>query len=175
MSSRFSTAPLADGACIDVMPSLIGSTFLTGSSAGAFAIAHTIGPGSPPRSTSHEAQPHRPSHHGTDQPRRTRVAQRAVNRTRLPPVEGDRRRPERVQCFEPARAEARSRDGISSSRRRQMAANRGTGGSTGGIGLGGILVIVGIVLMIVWSFWVGLIVTLVGLIAFGGFAKGKWY
>ena len=44
-----------------------------------------------------------------------------------------------------------------------------------GIGLGGILVIVGIVLMIVWSFWLGLIVTLVGLIAFGGFAKGKWY
>ncbi len=35
--------------------------------------------------------------------------------------------------------------------------------------------IVGIVLMIVWSFWVKLIVTLVGLIAFGGFAKGKWY
>ena len=45
----------------------------------------------------------------------------------------------------------------------------------GGIGLGGILVIVGIILMIVWSFWLGLIVTLVGLIAFGGFAKGKWY
>ena len=42
-------------------------------------------------------------------------------------------------------------------------------------GLGGILVIVGIALMIVWSFWLGLIVTLVGLIAFGGFAKGKWY
>jgi hypothetical protein len=38
-----------------------------------------------------------------------------------------------------------------------------------------ILVIVGIVLMLVWSFWVGLIVALVGLIAFGGFAKGKWY
>jgi hypothetical protein len=56
-----------------------------------------------------------------------------------------------------------------------MAAERGTGGNTGGIGLGGILVIVGIVLMIVWSFLVGLIVTLVGLIAFGGFAKGKWY
>ena len=56
-----------------------------------------------------------------------------------------------------------------------MAAERGTGGNTGGIGLGGILVIVGIILMIVWSFWVGLIVTLVGLIAFGGFAKGKWY
>jgi hypothetical protein len=59
--------------------------------------------------------------------------------------------------------------------RNQVATDRGTGGNTGGIGLGGILVIVGIVLMIVWSFWVGLIVALVGLIAFGGFAKGKWY
>jgi hypothetical protein len=55
-----------------------------------------------------------------------------------------------------------------------MAAERGKG-NTGGIGLGGILVIVGIVVMIVGSFWIGLIVTLVGLIAFGGFAKGKWY
>ena len=54
-------------------------------------------------------------------------------------------------------------------------ADRGAGGNTGGIGLGGILVIIGIVLMIVWSFWVGLIIALVGLIAFGGFAKGKWY
>jgi len=54
-------------------------------------------------------------------------------------------------------------------------AAEGRGGSTGGIGLGGVLVIVGIVLMIVWSFWVGLIVALVGLVAFGGFAKGKWY
>ena len=45
----------------------------------------------------------------------------------------------------------------------------------GGISLGGILVIVGIVLMIVWSFWIGLVVALIGLIAFGGFARGKWY
>ena len=44
-----------------------------------------------------------------------------------------------------------------------------------GIGLGGILVIVGIVLAIVWSVWAGLIIALVGLFAFGGFAKGKWY
>ena len=44
-----------------------------------------------------------------------------------------------------------------------------------GIGLGGILVIVGIVLAIVWSLWVGIIIALIGLIAFGGFAKGKWY
>jgi len=29
--------------------------------------------------------------------------------------------------------------------------------------------------MIVWSLWIGLIIALVGLIAFGGFAKGKWY
>jgi hypothetical protein len=45
----------------------------------------------------------------------------------------------------------------------------------GGISLGGILVIVGIVLIVVWSFWIGLIVALIGLIAFGGFARGKWY
>lgn len=56
-----------------------------------------------------------------------------------------------------------------------MAAEGKTGGNDTGIGVGGILVIVGIVLMIVWSFWVGLIVALVGLVAFGGFAKGKWY
>jgi hypothetical protein len=46
---------------------------------------------------------------------------------------------------------------------------------SGGIGLGGILVIIGILLMIFFSFWLGLIVTLVGLIAFGGFARGRWY
>jgi hypothetical protein len=45
----------------------------------------------------------------------------------------------------------------------------------GGITLGGIIVIVGIILMIVWSFWIGLIIALVGLLAFGGFVKGKWY
>jgi hypothetical protein len=56
-----------------------------------------------------------------------------------------------------------------------MDAGHRTSGTTGGIGLGGILVIVGVVLMLVWSFWIGLIVALVGLIAFGGFAKGKWY
>jgi hypothetical protein len=44
-----------------------------------------------------------------------------------------------------------------------------------GISLGGIIVIIGIVLMIFWSFLIGLIVVLIGLIAFGGFARGKWY
>ena len=56
-----------------------------------------------------------------------------------------------------------------------MAAGRGTGGNVGGISLGGILVIVGIVVMIAWSVLLGLIIVLVGLIAFGGFAKGRWY
>jgi len=45
----------------------------------------------------------------------------------------------------------------------------------GGISLGGILVIIGIVVMLVWSFWAGLVILLVGLIAFGGFARGRWY
>ena len=45
----------------------------------------------------------------------------------------------------------------------------------GGITLGGIIVIVGLVLAFVWSFLIGLIVVLIGLIAFGGFARGKWY
>jgi hypothetical protein len=45
----------------------------------------------------------------------------------------------------------------------------------GGITVGGIIVIVGIVLAFIWSIWIGLIVALIGLIAFGGFARGKWY
>jgi hypothetical protein len=45
----------------------------------------------------------------------------------------------------------------------------------GGIGLGGILVIVGIILAIVWNLWIGLIIALIGLLAFGGFARGRWY
>jgi hypothetical protein len=48
-------------------------------------------------------------------------------------------------------------------------------GGIAGISLGGIIVIVGILLLFVWSFWIGLIIALVGLIAFGGFARGKWY
>jgi hypothetical protein len=45
----------------------------------------------------------------------------------------------------------------------------------GGIGLGGILVIVGIIIALFWSILLGVIVALVGLIAFGGFVRGKWY
>ena len=29
--------------------------------------------------------------------------------------------------------------------------------------------------MLVWSFWGGLIIALIGLLAFGGFARGRWY
>ena len=55
-----------------------------------------------------------------------------------------------------------------------MAARENRGGMFG-ISVGGIIVIVGIVLMFIWNFWIGLIVALVGLLAFGGFARGKWY
>lgn len=52
---------------------------------------------------------------------------------------------------------------------------RDSGSSIGGIGIGGILVILGIVLAFVWSVWIGILVALVGLVAFGGFARGRWY
>jgi hypothetical protein len=48
-------------------------------------------------------------------------------------------------------------------------------GSGAGIGLGGALVIIGIVVALFWSVLLGIIIALIGLIAFGGFAKGKWY
>ncbi len=48
-------------------------------------------------------------------------------------------------------------------------------GMLGGIGIGGLLVILGIVLAIFWSVWIGVIVALVGLVAFGGFVRGRWY
>ena len=56
-----------------------------------------------------------------------------------------------------------------------MAVDRGKRGGFAGISLGGILVIIGIVVALIWSFWFGLIVALIGLVAFGGFARGKWY
>ena len=57
-----------------------------------------------------------------------------------------------------------------------MAVDRGRrGGMLGGISVGGILVIVGIVVALFWSLILGIIIALVGLIAFGGFVKGKWY
>jgi hypothetical protein len=55
-----------------------------------------------------------------------------------------------------------------------MAVDRGRGG-LGGISLGGILVVVGIIIAVAWSVWLGIIIALIGLIAFGGFARGRWY
>jgi hypothetical protein len=49
------------------------------------------------------------------------------------------------------------------------------GGGIGGISLGGIIVIIGIVVMIFSSVVLGLIIVLIGLLAFGGFARGRWY
>ena len=48
-------------------------------------------------------------------------------------------------------------------------------GPGAGITLGGIIVIVGILILIFWSLILGIIVILLGLIAFGGFARGRWY
>jgi hypothetical protein len=47
----------------------------------------------------------------------------------------------------------------------------------GGIGLtlGGAIVIIGIVVAIAWSLLWGIIIALIGLLAFGGFARGRWY
>jgi hypothetical protein len=55
-----------------------------------------------------------------------------------------------------------------------VATETGTRGSAG-IGVGGALVIAGIVVALFWSILLGVIIALVGLVAFGGFAKGKWY
>jgi hypothetical protein len=51
----------------------------------------------------------------------------------------------------------------------------GREGGVAGLTLGGAVVIAGIVIALVWSVVVGVIVALVGLIAFGGFARGRWY
>jgi hypothetical protein len=45
----------------------------------------------------------------------------------------------------------------------------------GGLSLGGIIVIVGILVMIFGPLWLGIVIALIGLLAFGGFARGRWY
>lgn len=56
-----------------------------------------------------------------------------------------------------------------------MATSTDNGFNIAGIGVGGLLVIAGVLIVIFGSNVLGIIVALVGLIAFGGFAKGKWY
>ena len=48
-------------------------------------------------------------------------------------------------------------------------------GPGAGLTLGGIVVIVGILVLIFGPLWLGILIILVGLIAFGGFARGRWY
>jgi hypothetical protein len=42
------------------------------------------------------------------------------------------------------------------------------------MGIGAVLIILGIVLLIVYNVWVGLILIILGLL-FGGFRRGRWY
>ena len=56
-----------------------------------------------------------------------------------------------------------------------MARQLGTDRRFAGISLGGILVIVGLVVALAFSLVLGVIIALVGLVAFGGFVRGKWY
>ena len=51
----------------------------------------------------------------------------------------------------------------------------GREGGMAGLTLGGAIVIAGVLIAIFWSLIVGIIVALIGLIAFGGFARGRWY
>jgi hypothetical protein len=51
----------------------------------------------------------------------------------------------------------------------------GSRGGIGGISVGGILVIIGIIVALFWSLVLGIIIILIGLIAFGGFVRGRWY
>ena len=51
----------------------------------------------------------------------------------------------------------------------------GRGGGFAGLSVGGAIVIAGIAIAIFWSVIVGIIVALVGLVAFGGFVRGRWY
>lgn len=54
-------------------------------------------------------------------------------------------------------------------------ARRDDRSSSAGISLGGILVIIGIIVALFWSVLLGVIIALIGLIAFGGFVRGRWY
>ncbi len=51
----------------------------------------------------------------------------------------------------------------------------GREGGMAGLTIGGAIVVAGIVIAIFWSVIVGIVVALVGLLAFGGFVRGRWY
>ena len=57
-----------------------------------------------------------------------------------------------------------------------MASTTNDGFNIAGIGVGGLLVLAGLALIVfTGSTVLGILILLVGLIGFGGFAKGKWY
>jgi Flp pilus assembly protein TadB len=60
-------------------------------------------------------------------------------------------------------------------RQATMAGEARQTGSGIGLTLGGGIVLAGILIAIFWSVVIGVIVALVGLLAFGGFARGRWY
>jgi hypothetical protein len=49
------------------------------------------------------------------------------------------------------------------------------GTSMGGLSIGGVIVIIGIIVAIFYSLLWGIIIALIGLLAFGGFARGRWF
>jgi hypothetical protein len=51
----------------------------------------------------------------------------------------------------------------------------GREGGVAGLTLGGAIVIAGIVIALAWNWVAGIIVAVIGLVAFGGFARGRWY
>jgi hypothetical protein len=60
-------------------------------------------------------------------------------------------------------------------RRNSVATPERRSSPAGGLTLGGIIVIVGIVLIFLTEWWIGVLVALIGLVFFGGFARGRWY
>jgi hypothetical protein len=40
--------------------------------------------------------------------------------------------------------------------------------------IGGILIILGIIVLIFWNLWIGILLIILGLL-FGGFRRGAWY
>jgi len=42
------------------------------------------------------------------------------------------------------------------------------------VGIGAVLIILGIIVLIVWSLWFGILLIVLGLL-FGGFRRGRWY
>ncbi len=56
-----------------------------------------------------------------------------------------------------------------------MARSAGADRKFAGISLGGVLVIVGLIVAFAWSLILGIIIAVIGLAAFGGFVRGKWY